>query len=134
MGTVTILILTHLSVLVIGWIIGASKASCPPDREMDEYGSKEPVNGHKAILEHLEKKDEGADDETPMTLNYEAEMAHYIILRNGWELRNVGDNETKVIKDGSVITKQLTSELNKWIVDNYEPNGEPKPLQESNEN
>ena len=58
----------------------------------------------------------------------EKEMAEYIILQNGWELKGVGQNEIKVIGTNTsgvkyIVTKQPTDEINKWIVDNYEPNG-----------
>ena len=55
-------------------------------------------------------------------------LAEYIILTQGWTVKTMGENGelSKIISvDKTLITKQgvPTEELNKWIVDNYEPNG-----------
>ena len=59
-------------------------------------------------------------------INVDKEMAEYIILTQGWTVKPLGADKSKIIAaDKTLITKQgvPTEELHKWIVDNYEPNG-----------
>ncbi len=61
-------------------------------------------------------------------IKLQKEMAEYIILTQGWIVKTMGENGEKskiIAADKTLITKQgvLTEELNKWIVDNYNPDG-----------